>query len=418
MRVLEELEKDKYWKETVDRMLKKDNLSMQQRAEVSLLYSSGFKDEFIEQVKNSSYEWSTPRKVLLNKTGTTKKRVVYMYNIRDRFVLGVLYRVFSEVYREHMAENCFSYKKGVRTLDAITYLKRDRDICFEYGVKIDIKAYFNSVDKEYLNKMLLEISDSDEIYKLLSDIYMNDNVLVGESVEQEYKSLIPGVAFGSFLANYALKDIDNYIANELNLVYARYSDDIIMFSKDEEDIHKALEALKNKLNELGLEINPKKYEWFYGDTDIDFLGLKIRQDGKVDVSDNSLSKLKRKIKHQCKLGRNRISRLGQDPYKVASDIIGRYNHKVYKCYIKDASRFGWAYYAFRFIDTTDSLFQLDCYLKDRIRQMITGKNNKANITKVTEEKLRELGYVSMVEMYNKFKLDFDYYCNEVDLIKG
>lgn len=48
--------------------------------------------------------------------------------------------------------------------------------------------------------------------------------------------------------------------------------------------------------------------------------------------------------------------------------------------------------------------------------MITNKNNSANIRKVSNEKLKELGYVSLVEMLIKFRTDFDYYCDAVDLI--
>jgi len=65
----------------------------------------------------------------------------------------------------------------------------------------------------------------------------------------------------------------------------------------------------------------------------------------------------------------------------------------------------------------DTIRELDFYLKDRIRQLITGKNNASNIKKVPDEKLKELGYVSLCEMYIKFKKDFDMYCDAVDLIR-
>ncbi len=48
--------------------------------------------------------------------------------------------------------------------------------------------------------------------------------------------------------------------------------------------------------------------------------------------------------------------------------------------------------------------------------MITGKNNSANIRKVSNDLLEELGYVSLCGMYLKFKEDFDMYCDTVDLI--
>jgi hypothetical protein len=171
-----------------------------------------------------------------------------------------------------------------------------------------------------------------------------------------------------------------------------------------------------KLDELGLKINNSKYEWFNPGDEITYLGLKLSGDI-VDISKHSAVKFKKKIKHACKIGRQSIELDKKDAFKVASKIIKRFNHRVYKCYIQDASKFGWAYYAFRYINTVETIRQLDFYLKDRIRQMITGKNNSANIKKVPNDKLAELGYISLCEMYIKFKKDFDMYCDSVDLIK-
>lgn len=419
MSIIDEISNQKYWDDTLERMLRKTNLTTEQEMELVLLNTMGFKNKFIEQVLSETYNWSIPRKIQISKIGTKRKRTVYMYSIQDRYVLGVLYRVFSFYYIDAISSNCYSYKRGVRTLNAIDYIRSDKDISRKSGVKLDIHAYFNSVNRRYLIELLEEISNK-EVYieKLLKDLYLDDRVIFEGQEILEYKSLIPGAAFSSFLANYCLKDIDRYVSEDLGLTYARYSDDILYFADTKEQLNIALNMITEKLNDLDLEINETKYEWFEPGEDIDFLGLKIKDNKKVDISDNSLRKFKKKIKHSCKVGRNEIERLGKDPCKVAKNIIGRYNYRVYKCYIQDSSKFGWAYYAFRYINTIDTLRELDFYLRDRLRQMITGVNNSSNIKKVPDEKLKELGYVSMVEMFFRFKEDFDYYCDTVDLIQG
>ena len=50
--------------------------------------------------------------------------------------------------------------------------------------------------------------------------------------------------------------------------------------------------------------------------------------------------------------------------------------------------------------------------------MKTHTNNHTNIRKVPLSLLQELGYVSLVEMYIKYREDIDYYSNEVYLIQG
>lgn len=421
MTILEELSKEEYWSDTLERMLHKSNISSEEELHLIAFDALGNREAIISDIRNKKYTWSIPDKLRINKGRTNKKRIVYMYSLQDRYLLGVLYRVFSKVYLDRISSHCYSYKRGIRTLTAIEYLKSNTNIHSLYGVKLDIHAYFNSVCEEYLHNIIKEVSNGeDSIYHLLSSLYFSNKAHEPESdiIIEEYKSLIPGTAFSSFLANYCLKDLDYVISDELNLIYARYSDDIILFGASIDEVKKALDIIKSKLGALGLEINPDKYQWIRPGEEVDFLGLKLLPDGNIDISDNSLNKLKRKIRFMCKDGRKRIEILGKDPYNVTRDILGRFNYRVYKCFIQDASKFGWAYYAFRYITVTKTLKIIDEYLKDRLRQMITGKNNHANIRRVPLSLLQELGYVSLVEMYIKYKEDIDYYSNEVYLIQG
>lgn len=419
--ILEYLKDDRFWEETYEKMMEKTNFNEVQLNELTMLRFKGFKEQAIEDVIKGTYEWSIPDKQLLNKIGTTKKRVVYIHSMQDRYFLGVLYRVCSEYFKDSIDEHCFSYKKGVRTLNAVEYLVRDKKLFNKYGLKLDISGYFNSVDKGYLTKVVDELfSGMPELYKLMKELLFRDKVKYKGRVIEEYSALIPGCALGSFYANYCLRELDSKIAGEMGLTYARYSDDIILFSDKKEELESSLKIIKEKLKECGLSINPKKYEWFEPGDTITFLGLKMWRDSNrvnIDISENSKRKMMKKIKFGCRYGRRQIELGGVDPYKQAKKFFKRHNYRIFKCYIEEPSRYGWAYYAFRYINCIDSMRELDFYTKDRVRQMITGKNNSANITKVSDEMLRELGYVSLVEMYNMFLDDFDVYCDKVSLMR-
>lgn len=421
MTLLDLMKVDKYWEQTYERMCMKKNLSKQEANELLILHLYDFKDKVIKQIEQGHYEWSIPNKVYIGKMGTSKKRVVYVPSLQDRYVLGVLYRVMSDLYQEEISPACFSYKKGVRTLGAVHYLMEDKQLFHKYGVKLDISSYFNSVDRDYLGSVIKELFKQDKCgYKLMMDFYMRDKCYENGHLINEYMGLVPGSALSSFFANYCLRSIDWYLAGEEKITYARYSDDIILFHEKKEQLEKYLGLIKEKLKVCGLSINESKYKWFEPGDTIQFLGLNVTytdEKVKVDISDVSKDKMKYKIRKRTKSGRKLIEVEKQNPYKVAEKVIKEYNHRVYKCYIQDKSKYGWAYYAFRYINTIDSLQEIDYYLKDRVRQMITGKNNSANIRKVTDEKLRELGYVSLVEMYYLFKSDFDLYCEEVYFLK-
>ena len=415
--LLKEMEREEHWQQTHERMMLKENLDINELAEIELAYHDGYHKKVLEQIRKKEFTFGRCEKRLLNKIGTDNKRTVYMYDIKDRYILGGMYRAFSEYYKEEISENVFSYKRGIKTLDAIEYILADRELAEKHGVKLDISAYFNSINKESLTRTIEEISGGDSrIQFILGDLLLNEKVYYRGEIITEYKSIVPGTPFSSFLANYILKEIDDFIVEELGITYARYSDDLILFADEVEELEKALGKIKVRLVELGLTINEDKYEWYKPGEEITYLGLKIKGD-RVDISDNSARKYKKKIKRASRDGRKRIEISGRDAEKEAINFFKRLNHRVYKCYIQDKSKFGWAYYAFRYVNTLETLRELDFYTKDRARQMITGRNNSANIWKVTDEKLEELGYVSLCSMYLKFKEDFDMYCDTVDLIK-
>lgn len=412
-----ELLADKHWEETYNKMVLKQGICKEDK---DLLWKTKElnKNNIVDDIMSGNYEWSIPRKVEIAKSETGKKRVVYMYSIVDRYILGVMYRAISNYFRDTISDNCFSYKKGTSTNDAIRYIRENKSEKFKYGVKIDIHSYFNSVSKDRVIEMidaLFYAGLKTSIEKLMLDT----RVEWKGQIINEWKSLIPGCAFGSFFANYCLRDCDAYFEDKLTndkCIYARYSDDIIILAETKEELSKYLHKVKEFINKYGLVINEKKYTWFEPGDDVEYLGLKLRGDGKIDISDHAKQKIKKQIHRWCRKGRMEIERDGAEFEKVAKRIIRQLNNKNFKCYIKNEATFGWCHYCFRYITTVDSLREIDLYTKDTIRALKTGKHNKANYKAITEEEFHRLGWVSLVELYKLYKSDFDYYCEVIELI--
>ena len=158
MKTLEEMLKDiEHWDRTFDRLMAKSNLSKQDKYELSNIYVLT-RDEIVDSIIDGTYEWSIPRKVRLKKSGTNRFRIVYIYDIRDRLVLGALYSILSEYFNDKISDLCYSYKRGVSTQKALTAIKNNKTDEYKYGVKVDIHAYFNSISEDRLHSMVDEIS--------------------------------------------------------------------------------------------------------------------------------------------------------------------------------------------------------------------------------------------------------------------
>lgn len=408
-----ELQKDEYWLETYDKLAGKPYISSEDLGKLYVIRELN-REQYIDALLDGTHEWSIPRKLLLAKHNSKKKRTVYMYELEDRYLLGVLYRALNNMCKDLVSDRCFSYKKEVCTSTAIKYIIENKGEA-RNGVKLDIHAYFNSVLKEKVVAMINELFTGG-VKITMEKLLLTDKVRFGGQVITEYKALIPGCALGSFFANYTLKECDEYF-DKNNILYARYSDDIIILANSDEELNKHIDVVKHYLAECGLVINEEKYKWFKPEDEVEFLGLKITNNDYIDISDNGKRKIKKQIHRWCKKGRLEIER-GNDTFEnQARKILSRFNYKNFKCYIDHDNTFGWCHYAFRYITTIQSLRELDFYTKDTLRAMKTGKHNKANVKAVSDDELKELGWVSLVELYELYKFDFDYYCEIIELFR-
>lgn len=392
--------------------MNKAYISKEDKEEITKL-NMLYKEQIVEQLISGEYEWSIPEKIEIAKQGSKKKRIVYKYNTTDRYILGVLYRAISRVYNNQFSNLCFSYKKGQSTSSAIWAIKENK-LSNEIGVKVDIHSYFNSVSRERVTELINEWFPGG-LNKSIKKLMLDDKVYFHGQLINEWKSLVPGCALGSFFANACLKEVDEHFEN-LNITYARYSDDIILFDKTEEDVQRHLDYIIKSIGEYGLTMNPDKYTFFKENEAVEYLGLRIREDGKIDIANHAKQKIKKQVHRWCRKERVEIEKGNTTFEKAAKGILRRFNYKNMICSLTGDNTFGWCGYSFKYITTTDSLKEIDLYVKDCIRALKTGKHNKANYKAVSEEEFNSLGFTSLVTMYHTYKYDKDYYYELIDLL--
>ena len=139
----QEILNNKHWEETYNKMILKQNFSKEDK-ELLWKLKEIYKNSIVDDLMSGKYDWSTPRKVEIAKSESKKKRVVYIYNIKDRYILGVLYRAISTYYKDNISDRCFSYTKGKNTSNAIRYIKDNKTDKLNYGVKIEKNKVFTS----------------------------------------------------------------------------------------------------------------------------------------------------------------------------------------------------------------------------------------------------------------------------------
>jgi hypothetical protein len=342
---------------------------------------------------------SLPRKSVISKQSSRKKRTVYTYPEEENMVLKLITYLLLRKYDGAFTENLYSFRPGVTAKDAVRRLVSIYNRGDWYVYKADVSNYFNSIPVAKLLPMLEEVlRDDPEILRFLSGLLTEERVMDGDRIIAEEKGIMAGTPIASFYANLYLKDMDKWFA-ERDIPYARYSDDIIFFAETEEKREELAEFIKSFLGERGLAINPDKEERSCPGEAFTFLGFRVSR-GKVDIAPASVVKLKKKMRRKVRALARWSKRNGIDRDKAARAFA-----RVFKGKLLDVSEerdLSWSRWFFPVINTDESLKVIDAYAQDCMRYLASGVRTKARFN-VRYEDLKELGYVSLVHEYYSFK---------------
>ena len=390
------IDDDKVWLKFLQSRLETNYDTLEEKKILKEFIENKKYKEITTKLKNNNYTFSIPRKKEINKNHTNKKRVVYSYKFNEMIVLKyIAYNLYKYDYL--FEDNLYSFRKNKSVKQAIEKLSKTRNLKNMYGYKVDIKNYFNSVDISILiNNLKKDIKDQD-LLNIIVSILTNKKVTFGNNIIEEDKGIMAGIPLSAFLANYFIKDIDKYF-KEKNVLYLRYSDDIILFANTKEEVVEYSKVLKELLLSYNLTINPDKENYYEPHDTWEFLGFSYKDD-KIDLSENSLHKIKGKIRRSARSIRRWMLRKEVDEAKAIKVMIRKFNIKFY---CSRNAELSWKYWYFPVINTSETLKVVDEYLQQYLRYIHTGKHNKMNYKIVPYSKLKRLGYKSLVHEYYLF----------------
>lgn len=357
---------------------------------------------YYELIKRSEFPTDFPHKIIVNKEGTSKKRVVYSFddeeNIVLKFIAFNLYK-FDEIF----SDSCYSFRRGYGVRDAVRKLRGNKSYGEKYCFKADISNYFNSIDVGLLLEKLTFIREDDtELYKLFSHILLEDRVYEDGKVVSENHGAMAGMPCSPFFANVYLAHMDKCF-EDMGVKYFRYSDDILIFADSKEELDKLIGFFYEKINENRLSINQSKVTVTEPGQSFEFSGFSY-DDGNIDLSANTVRKLKAKIKRKAEALRRWQRSKGLTADKAAIGFINAMNRKFYGGSDKawDEDDFTWCRWFFPNITTDRTLREIDDYMQQYIRYIVTGRHYKGNY-RITYEQIKAWGYRNLVHEYYQWR---------------
>jgi RNA-directed DNA polymerase len=258
----------------------------------ALIFEKRFEENLFalfDEIKDRKYE---PRKSICFVVKKPVKREIFAADFRDRIVHHFIYNYIYPIFEKKLINDTYSCREGKGVHYGIKRINKFIRSCSEnyrkecYVLKLDIKEYFMSIQKNILYSMVKEalLEEESEIdFDLPLTLYLLEKTIFNDPVDNctikgnkkdwcglpKTKSLFyidreRGLPIGNLTSqlfgNVYLNEFDHFIKRNLKIrYYGRYVDDFIIVHKEKEKLKRIVPSIQKYLKEnLKLTVHPQK----------------------------------------------------------------------------------------------------------------------------------------------------------------
>lgn len=271
----------------------------------AIVYEMDYENKLLrlkERINSRTYQ---PGKSICFVVTRPRYREVFAANFGDRIVHHYIALRLEPLFEQIFSPRTFNCRKGKGQLYGINILQEDikkvsnnyTEPC--YVMKLDLKGFFMSIDKELLCHTIDEFivmyyngEDKEDLRYLCRVVIMHhpekncerhspisywDHLPKNKSLftNGENKSVAIGNLFAQIFANFLLNVLD-WCIDAVIEHHGRYVDDMYGVCKDKEVLLKLIPVVRQILASLKLRLNEKKFYLQYYDKGIEFTGAIVK----------------------------------------------------------------------------------------------------------------------------------------------
>lgn len=235
-----------------------------------------------------------------------KERSLHIPTLRDKIVQVDIHEALQDIYRPVFVDRSYACLYGKGPIRAALNVQHDMRVArMKWGedaavIKIDVKKFFYSIDRDILKKLLAKRfkklkKKHPERYEDLLRFYRLLCKVIDSSPEGETGVPLGNVSSQDF-ANITLNELDQYCIRFLGAkLCTRYADDAVILAPNKETAREWLTKIKQFVkNALHLDLNSKT-KIFYMRQGVNAYGYKIKATH-LELRTESKRKEKRKVK--------------------------------------------------------------------------------------------------------------------------
>jgi len=220
-----------------------------------------------------------------------KKREIGLFSMRDKVVQQSIASELLKLYDHRMSDSTFAYRHGKSALEAVQILdEKMKEAELKWVLKADIRHFFDCIPLHNLYRVLEQTIREKDVINLIHCCCETKELQKDGTLRGKNCGLYQGSGIAPVLSNIYLMQFDTDI-EAMSRFYVRYSDDILVLGKSEEELEKVKCCMDTRLQMLGLELNKNKTEIKSAREGIVFLGYQLSDIGKAipDKAENNLS---------------------------------------------------------------------------------------------------------------------------------
>ena len=207
--------------------------------------------------------------------------------VADRVSQTVVAMVLGEAAEPRFHPDSYGYRPRRSALDAVAACRK-RCWKFDWVIDLDIQAFFDSVPWDLIEKAVVAVTDIPWVLLYVRRWLRAPVQLADGTVVERERGTPQGSAVSPILANLFMHyAFDRFMAKHFSaLPFERYADDAVVHCTSKRQAERVLDALAERMGEVGLRLHPDKTRIVYckdgkrrGDhehTSFTFLGYSFR----------------------------------------------------------------------------------------------------------------------------------------------
>lgn len=364
-----------------------------------LLFESDFViNTLVRSLRQASYE---PLPATTNKIKFDKWRNISSLSWPDRLVETVLARLVTQAVESQLSSRLFSFRKGFGNFKAVrefaAFVKQaEIERRPLYAARRDVQSYGDSISRSILFKKLRKLLGPQDPY-----VFTLLEAFLSAAARDDDQGLgVPtGLALTPTCENVYLADLDTRLAQLDDLFYVRFGDDILVASTSESVACDALRLIDEDLAALQLNVNVEKGQnvAFRAQSDvfktlskIEYLGLSIKEDGAIFLSDKKKRVFQGELRRVCRQGFLSLRRLKRPRRECVQHLVGC----LQNCFDEEL-RHPYFSYLLSTIDDESELKKLDTWIARLPLSQVYGNTHDRVFRYCSRKQLHEMGIPSI-----------------------